>query len=101
MHPEVLVRMAADCVFNTQVRAGSICYLIAAGVVFQHGFKIKVVVTGILAAEMAEGYDRSAGFLGNPCSGGHGSRGYTEERGKHTVIAPVILIGDIPDLSVC
>src|SRR5690606_4011611 len=97
MHPEVLVRMAADCVFNTQVRAGSICYLIAAGVVVQHRFKVEVVMPATFAAKVAERHHGSAGFLSNPCGGCDGCCRDAKKRCKDAVLAAIVLIGGIPD----
>src|SRR5690606_27949356 len=97
MHPEVLVWMATDRVFNALVGQCCVGDIISAGVVLQHGLKIDVVVKAVGAAEVAERHHGGAGLLGQTsgcCDGG----GWRTEKGReYALFSPIILIRGIPN----
>ncbi len=100
MHPQVLVRLAADFLLDGGVHAGCISQFVAGGEIFQCRVEVDVVAGTILPAEVTERHHRAPTALGNAGCGGDGARGDAEEGREDYALATVVLVRGVPDRAV-
>lgn len=100
MHPQVLVRLAADFPLDGLVDEGGVGQVVARREVLQCRVEVNVIARFVVPAEVTERYHGTAAALGNAGGGGNTAGRNAEEGREYDALAAIVLVRGVPDRAI-